>query len=569
MTLAKSKNVVIVCSKSFEIERHIDAKPEEHPDLFNLPKGLFVFGSRPAIDYIYDLHDDNDIYIITSSANYKYYEHWAFLHDLPLDKILTVHESKNKAVFHDAADLFLRLYEQPKDLVLVSCDYLFPVAVGDKIETCLGVDGHFGYLSVPSHLLRDFSNYLDEFFSQQVQSPEQHLIQHFEPQLHQIPDHPLCKWTDSQLQIREYLNMKHLIAPTMKRAPSMIIQRPRVTHIVNARVGVLGNPSDGFFGQCISALIKNFWVQVTLVPNMNIEDTSISISRSDISDADTFPSLKVCSHTASKNGYYGANRLFQATLNLFYKYCLDKRIETRGTGFKIYFKTNIPRQVGLAGSSALVTGLIKSLVAYYNVTSFPLHEQANMALAAERDELGISAGHQDRVVQAYGGCVYMNFDQHLMHERGYGEYCKIDPDLLPKTMWMAYIRTPEESGKVHHAIKERFQMGDPKVIETMQAIGNCAFLGKKALENRDLETFAELLNQNFDLRRELYGDLVIGRSLEIVLIARSHGHACKLSGSGGCVIGMSLKQDSTRALRKALESHGFVFCHIEFDNEQV
>ena len=31
-----------------------------------------------------------------------------------------------------------------------------------------------------------------------------------------------------------------------------------------ARVGLMGNPSDGFFGKTLSLSIKNFWAEVTL-----------------------------------------------------------------------------------------------------------------------------------------------------------------------------------------------------------------------------------------------------------------------------------------------------------------
>lgn len=46
-------------------------------------------------------------------------------------------------------------------------------------------------------------------------------------------------------------------------------------------------------------------------------------------------------------------------------------------------------------------------------------------LSVETRELGINAGLQDRVIQAYGGLVYMDFSKEHMH-RGYGEYEALD-----------------------------------------------------------------------------------------------------------------------------------------------
>ena len=101
------------------------------------------------------------------------------------------------------------------------------------------------------------------------------------------------------------------------------------------------------------------------------------------------------------------------------------------------------RQVGLAGSSALVIALLKALIQWYNIQPdiLPPHIQANLALAAERDELGIAAGYQDRVIQAYEGCVFMNFAKDLMEGRGYGEYDRIPVELLPQGLWLGKFTT--------------------------------------------------------------------------------------------------------------------------------
>jgi hypothetical protein len=34
-----------------------------------------------------------------------------------------------------------------------------------------------------------------------------------------------------------------------------------------ARVGLMGNPSDGFFGKTISLSIANYWAEVTIAPS--------------------------------------------------------------------------------------------------------------------------------------------------------------------------------------------------------------------------------------------------------------------------------------------------------------
>lgn len=89
---------------------------------------------------------------------------------------------------------------------------------------------------------------------------------------------------------------------------------------------------------------------------------------------------------------------------------------------------------------------------------------------------------------------------------------------------------------------------------------------RDALEAKDHRTFAQLMSSNFNLRRQVYGDSVVGASnLRMIELAREHHCAAKFPGSGGAVVGMWNGEDKTTEqrdllnLRRALESEGFVF----------
>ncbi len=56
--------------------------------------------------------------------------------------------------------------------------------------------------------------------------------------------------------------------------------------------------------------------------------------------------------------------------------------------------------------------------------------QPNLILSVEKEELGINAGLQDRVIQTYGGLLYMDFSKELLDERGYGDYIPLDPSAV-------------------------------------------------------------------------------------------------------------------------------------------
>ncbi|CAO0791079.1 unnamed protein product [Mucor circinelloides] len=80
----------------------------------------------------------------------------------------------------------------------------------------------------------------------------------------------------------------------------------------------------------------------------------------------------------------------------------------------------------------------KMLSMYYGVTQeqIPLELQASLVLKVEWEELGIAAGLQDRVIQAFGGLVYMDFNREYMEKHGHGKYESLDVELLPK-LWLA------------------------------------------------------------------------------------------------------------------------------------
>jgi glucuronokinase len=103
----------------------------------------------------------------------------------------------------------------------------------------------------------------------------------------------------------------------------------------------------------------------------------------------------------------------------------------------------------------------------------------------------------------------------------------------------------------------------------MQKFASFTEQAKASLKTRDHKKFARLMSSNFNLRRETYGDPVVGASnLRMIELARQHNCAAKFPGSGGAVVGMWDGDDSLSEqkdllkLRRALESEGFVFLEL-------
>jgi len=243
-----------------------------------------------------------------------------------------------------------------------------------------------------------------------------------------------------------------------------------ITHRCFSRVGLLGNPSDGYYGKVISFGLKNYFAEVSCrlytaclpAPTRlhhkhpsssrfqhlscklhigHITVLQVMIARSDIihivphlkHDGYRHDSLTVLSEGVTAQGYTGGLQLIlvkllfsflaqpalllhlqvlrrldecvtppieyghlrsapqkqshmisddaiqlqalptatpsmQAACNVFWQHCLKNSISLVPTGFTVSYDTNIPRQCGLSGSSAIIIATLRCLVEFYRVT---------------------------------------------------------------------------------------------------------------------------------------------------------------------------------------------------------
>jgi glucuronokinase len=294
------------------------------------------------------------------------------------------------------------------------------------------------------------------------------------------------------------------------------------------RAGLIGNPSDGYFGKTIAFTFKNFHAEVVLyeTPELEILHNERDHSR--------FQSLTALVDDVQMFGYYGGIRLLKAAGKRFHDYCRENGVVLHDRNFTIRYSSNIPHLVGLAGSSAIITACMRALMEYYGVT-IAKADLANLILSVETEELQISAGLQDRVAQAYQGLVYMDFNEELMQEQGYGNYVALDPALLPR-IYIAYrTELAEISGVFHRGLRHRFIEEDPDVLAAIDAWVSMTDEARQALESGNAAALGKLIDRNFDTRLALGG--VNDGNQELVRLARSVGASAKLTGSGGAIIG--------------------------------
>ncbi|HEX4592002.1 MAG TPA: hypothetical protein VH120_18855 [Gemmataceae bacterium] len=319
-----------------------------------------------------------------------------------------------------------------------------------------------------------------------------------------------------------------------------------------ARAGLVGNPSDGYHGKTISIIVKNYHAEVVLYEWDDVELILGEESRN------SFRSIHDLVRDVKLHGYYGGIRLVKAAVKKFAEYCYRQKIQLHGRNFSVRFESTIPRQVGLAGSSAIIVATLRCLMDFYGV-EIPLEVQPSLALSVEVEELGITAGLQDRVIQVYEGVVSMDFAAERMQETHgfrHGVYERLDPKLLPP-VYIAFKADVSEPTEVfHNDIRGRYNRGDEVVVNAMTTFAGLAAEAREALRAGDHERLAVLMDRNFDTRRSIY-QLPVGQ-VEMVEVARKVGASAKFAGSGGAIVGTYRDKSMFSELRQALGAIGCV-----------
>jgi len=311
---------------------------------------------------------------------------------------------------------------------------------------------------------------------------------------------------------------------------------------VPGRSALVGNPSDGFGGATIAFALDELEAIVQAEPALRVELITADERLEFVNPAELVD-------TAAAGGYPdgGPTALLMAATKRF----MDRNPELSDGGVRLeLLSSSIPPGAGLAGSSAIVIGALRALGGLFG-EPIPDRVLPRFALECENEELGISAGLQDRVVQTYGGLVFMDFDP--TNPDG-GRWEALDPALLPSLFvtWLPDAGT--DSGAIHRAAHERFASGDPEVVATMGAIGRLAEQALTPLTLRDSAGLGVLLDENFDLRRRIYD--LDPRHVELIETARRLGSPANYTGSGGAIVGMFRDEGHLAELRDAFEGLG-------------
>lgn len=285
-----------------------------------------------------------------------------------------------------------------------------------------------------------------------------------------------------------------------------------------ARAALAGNPSDGYGGAVLAVPVDGLFATVAT------------------SESDAF-----------------GIRTDDAELRRLLAAAAEAYAETVGPlpTVTISASTTIPRSVGLAGSSALVIATLRSLGGWTE-RHWDRLELAELALSVERDRLGITAGLQDRLVQAVAHPVLMRFEP--------VSFTTVDlPEDVP--LYVAWhVDAAATSDTVHRSLRRRFDAGDDVVRRTMRELAVQAERAHRGVSAGDLGLLGDAMDRSFELRTSM---LDVGdHQRRLVEVGRRLGASVNSAGSGGSVVGLSPDLAGLDRLREAYAAIGAGFVEL-------
>lgn len=313
-----------------------------------------------------------------------------------------------------------------------------------------------------------------------------------------------------------------------------------------ARAGVAGNPSDALGGAALAVPVTQLRARV------EVRSSAAMTIRAAVPAA-PLRSVSSLVSAVGRYGHEGAERLVTAALVRLVAHLRETGQHVDDTPLDIAWCTDVPRSVGLAGSSALAIATIRALADRWGAALAP-ELVAALAFEAENVELGVAAGWMDRAVQAHDAPVLVETDR--FHDVGGRLLPSIAPvavgaDLELVVAWDPAGAAP--SGRLHGSLRERAAAGDPEVAAGVERLVVAAHAAAGALGAGDPAALASAVDASCDARAALGAlDAATGA---LVARARSAGGSATSAGSGGAVL-VAPRDAPAEAIRSAFDSAG-------------
>ena len=198
-------------------------------------------------------------------------------------------------------------------------------------------------------------------------------------------------------------------------------------------------------------------------------------------------------------------------------------------GIEITTLADVPSEgTGLGSSSSITVGLLHALYTYRG-QSVTTEELAKQACQIEIERLGKPIGKQDQYISAYGNMRFITFRKNGIKVSRINIDREIKTKLNEKPL-LFYTGITRKS--INILIEQKANIRDR--LSILGEISRLAFTARDLILNGAFDEFGELLNQGWNLKKQLASNITSGDIDDMYLTARKAGAiGGKISGAGG------------------------------------
>jgi D-glycero-alpha-D-manno-heptose-7-phosphate kinase len=212
---------------------------------------------------------------------------------------------------------------------------------------------------------------------------------------------------------------------------------------------------------------------------------------------------------------------------------------------------DVPAGTGMGSSSAFTVGLLQALYARAGVKK-DARELAAAACEIELERAGAPIGKQDQYAAAYGGLNFIEFRSDGSVEVQRVKCSEATRDELSARLLFFYIGQERPAASI--LSEQSRNMGDAKKFRNVEQMVELARALRKTLEQNNLESFGEILNEGWKLKRGLANGITnetVERNYTAALEAGASGGKLLGAGAGGFLM-MYCLREKQKDVRKAL-----------------
>ncbi|HJT77158.1 MAG TPA: galactokinase [Gemmataceae bacterium] len=227
---------------------------------------------------------------------------------------------------------------------------------------------------------------------------------------------------------------------------------------------------------------------------------------------------------------------------------------------------DIPAGTGLGSSGSFTTALLKALHTHKKNLVHP-RELAEQACHIEIERLHEPIGKQDQYIAAYGGVTCFQF---LPNGQVEAWPLKISPETLynlEDNLLLFFTGYSRSASSILKEQDDKSKQREKSMVENLHFVKELGYQSKEALEEGDLNRFAELMKVHWEYKKQRSGSMSnedINRWYETALTNGALGG--KLIGAGGGGFLMFYAEDKMR-LRRAMTQIGLREVRFRFDFE--